>query len=183
MEQSRNNKGQWKRKGMRLLLIVSLVGGISLAALNINVLKWIDRELSKEIVVDIPIETVLADVKGSTMEEKVATLKEDILNRIQACESAGHTEEDGIIIYDSNGAYSLGQLQFQRKTIQHFYQELYDQDISLKEAALIAFDTEKARALASDIIWKVDGGIWNWKNCADKTGVASEITVLKKLEM
>ena len=118
---------------------------------------------------------------GVNMEGKVEAMKEDILNRLMACESAGHSEDAGIIVFDSNKEPSVGQLQFQRDTVRHFYKVLYDQEITRKDAVMIALDTAKARQLASDIIWKVDGGVYEWANCARKTGIVPEITTIKKL--
>lgn len=119
---------------------------------------------------------------GVTMEAKFDGYKESILDKLQACESAGHSDADGIIIFDANNEPSIGQFQFQRKTVQHYYKTLYAQDITRKEAVIIALDTEKARDLARDIIFKVKGGVFNWQNCANSTGIIPKIEVIKELE-
>lgn len=120
-------------------------------------------------------------VEVDTTPEKLEALKADVVSRLLACESAGKSEDAGLIVFDSNSQASIGQLQFQIKTVQHFEKELHNRDISRKEAVLIALDTDQARALATEIIFEIDGGIWNWTNCANKHNLAPEIAVIKKL--
>ena len=115
-----------------------------------------------------------------TMPQKVAELKADVVERLAGCESGGFKETDGIIIFDSNKRASIGQLQFQTKTVQHYYKTLYQQEITPKEATLVALDYEKASALATDVIFKADG-IDNWYNCAKKLGLKAEIKIINKL--
>lgn len=122
------------------------------------------------------------DVPVNVFPQKMDELKNDVVTRLMACESGGYSEEDGIIIFDSNKQASIGQAQFQKKTVIHFYQKLYNKDISAKEAVVIALDEDKARQLAKDVIFKVDGGVDNWYNCAKKLGLHGEIAVIKKLE-
>ena len=167
---NRDRKGRYAKKS-RLLFFIFILLGVSILAFNTHFNAWYDRELTY-------IAPVYAD---STMEAKVEAMKESIVDKIQACESAGHTEDEAIIIID-NGQLSLGTFQFFRPTIQHYYKTLYNQEITMKEAAIIAFDDVKARQLAYDIIWDVEGGIWEWENCARKTNVVPEIEVIKKLE-
>lgn len=120
-------------------------------------------------------------VEVDTTPQKLEALKADVVSRLLACESAGKNEDAGLIVFDTNSQASIGQLQFQIKTVQHYEKTLHGKDISRKDAILIALDTELARALATEIIFDVEGGIWNWKNCADKHNLAPEITVIKKL--
>ena len=173
-EPNRDTRGRFARKH-RWILLTSLAGILfgSVVAFHVNFMDWMDQNTYQA-----PVETVFAAVN---MEARVEALKEDILTRLMECESAGYTEDDGIIIFDSNGAISAGQFQFQKKTVVHFFKELYGEDLTSKEALLIALDTAKARNLARDIIFTVDGGVYNWENCAKKIGIIPEITVLKKL--
>ena len=116
------------------------------------------------------------------LPEKVAELKADVINRLAACESAGHEEDDGIIIFDSNKVASIGQLQFQVKTIQYYSKKLYGQTITPKEAVLIALDYEKASKLATDIIFREGGNPEkDWYNCSIKLNLKAEVAVLNKL--
>ena len=167
---NRDRKGRYAKKS-RLLFLVLILGFVSIIAFNAHFNSWYDNEISY----------VAPVYAGITMEAKVEAMKESIIDKIQACESAGHTEEEAIIIID-NGQLSLGTFQFFRPTIIHYYQTLYNQEITMKEAAYIAFDDVKARQLAYDIIWDVEGGYKEWLNCSQKTGVVPEIEVIKKLE-
>lgn len=180
-DQPRRANGQWRKRASKIFVFfVCTVLGLGLAASYIYFNEWYEENINREVVVNNVFATpAFAEI---TMEAKVAALKEDILNRLMACESAGHTEEDGIIIFDANNAASIGQFQFQKKTVVHYYKEIYGQDITAKEAVIIALETSKARELAHDIIFKTKGGVWNWENCAKQTGIVSEIEVLKKLE-
>ena len=152
-------------KNLFLWLIIAIVFGI---AEGYRYSRPLTVFAEKEILVD-------------NLGIKVNELKGEVLDALKKCESAGHSEDDGIIIFDSNGAISAGQFQFQKKTVVHFFKELYGEDLTSKEALLIALDTAKARNLARDIIFTVDGGVYNWENCAKKIGIIPEITVLKKL--
>lgn len=111
---------------------------------------------------------------------KIAELKADLVSRLSQCESAGHKEDDGIIIFDSNKVASVGTLQFQIKTVQHYYKTLYSMNITAKEAVLIALDHDKAAQLAEDIIFEADG-LKNWLNCANKLGLRAEVNAINRL--
>ncbi|MEI6532470.1 MAG: hypothetical protein WCO06_01380 [Candidatus Roizmanbacteria bacterium] len=112
---------------------------------------------------------------------KVNDIKDKVINDIQSCESKGHSESDGIIIFDSNKVASVGTMQFQVKTVQHYYKTLYDQEITPKEAILIALDDNKAEALAKDIIFKDSKGWRNWFNCGTKNGTEVKLKVINEL--
>jgi len=167
----RKRDGRFASRRYRLYLYLIILG-LSLLAFNIKFGNWYEKEISY----------VAPAYAGITMEAKVEVLKEDVLNRLMACESAGYSEDDGIVILDSNDKHSFGQFQFQKKTIQHYMDKLYGQKVTGKEAVLLALDTARARSLAEDIIWKEEGGIFNWENCAKKTGIVPDISVIKKLE-
>lgn len=131
------------------------------------------------------IETKVVDLTP----QKIEALKADVVDRLEACESAGHKEDDAIIMYDNNQAgtlkgknvWSLGQLQFKVPTVQHYVKIRDGKQITQKEAVLLALDRTEARALASYVIFETDKGINNWLNCANKLGLHSEITIIKKL--
>lgn len=122
-------------------------------------------------------------VMVDTLGKKVEELKSDLLSDLSACESGGHKESDGIIIFDSNNEASIGQYQFQIKTVQHYYKVIYNQTITRKEAVLIALDEAKAKSLAHDIIFKGDSkGLGNWVNCTKKKSLNTQLAIIKKLE-
>ena len=112
----------------------------------------------------------------------IEQIKNKALDEIQACESAGHSEEDGIIIFDSNSKASIGQYQWQKTSVQHYYKTLYGQTISSKEAVIIALDTEKARKLTHDVIFTTEKGWTNWTNCGKKIGIVKTLELLKQLQ-
>lgn len=120
-------------------------------------------------------------VEVDNLTPKVQELKNKVVADIQSCESRGHKESDGIIIFDSNAEASIGTMQFQRKTVIHYYKTLYGKTITPKEAILIALDDEKAEALAHDIIFKDSKGVNNWYNCANKINAKGRISTIKEL--
>lgn len=128
-----------------------------------------------------PIQFVQAEAKDS-FPQRIEALKVKVVEQLKSCESAGHSEDDGIVILDSNNKMSIGQLQFQKATVIYYYKSLYNKNITGKEATEIALNTEKAMALAEDIIFKTDKGLTNWKNCSDKHNLWSQVSAIKSLE-
>jgi hypothetical protein len=113
--------------------------------------------------------------------KKIAELKKDVVVRLMRCEGGRFSESDGIIIFDTNKEASIGRAQFQRKTVIYYYKKLYGQDITPKEAIMIALDDAKAAKLAEDIIFEADG-LKNWLNCANKLGLAADVQVIRSIE-
>lgn len=116
------------------------------------------------------------------LSSKIEQLKKEAVNGIMSCESQGYTEDDGIIIFDSNNKASIGRWQWQKSSIIYYYKTLYSQDITPKEAVLIALDDEKAGKLAYDVIFKDSKGWRNWYNCGVKTKIQTQLELIKKLE-
>jgi hypothetical protein len=127
-------------------------------------------------------EYVKEEVMVDNLTPKIAELKTKVVDDIQKCESKGYKENDGIIIFDSNSEASIGTMQFQRKTVIHYYKTLYGKTITPKEAILIALDDEKAEALAHDIIFKDSKGVGNWYNCSKKIDAQGRISTIKALQ-
>lgn len=137
--------------------------------------------------------TILAEnqvqqIQVDSLPGKIEALKDNVVSKLSDCERAGHTEEDGIIIYDDNSAGTLGKqipsigvLQFKKSTVQHYYKTLYSKDITAKEAVMIALDKEQSFKLAKDIIFTTDKGLSNWLNCANKLQLRSEVDIINKL--
>jgi hypothetical protein len=117
----------------------------------------------------------------NTLQIRIDELKNGVVKDLQGCESAGYKEDDGIIIFDSNGKASIGTLQFQKKTVIYYYKTLYGEDITSKEAVLIALDNVKAEKLTRDIIFKTDKGLANWKICTVKHNLESRVKLIKAL--
>lgn len=112
---------------------------------------------------------------------KVDLLKEDVLNRLKKCESGALTVKDAPLLLDTNHKISMGMFMFQRDTVIYYYSKLYHQTIDRHQAVIIAL-SPKARSLASDIIFNVRGGIFNWANCAKQENLVTEVTIIKRIQ-
>jgi len=121
------------------------------------------------------------DASKERFDQKIDGLKNDLVFKLSQCESAGGTEDDGILVFDSNKKASVGQLQFQKATVIHYYKTLYNKDITGKEAILIALDTKKATDLAKDIIFREGGNVNDWLNCSRKLGLEAQANIIKKI--
>ena len=134
--------------------------------------------LTSEVEYRVQEKQVLVD----NLKGKIEEIKDEALESLKQCESAGYSEEDGIIIFDSNNQASIGQFQFQKKTVIHYYKILFNKDITAKEAVLIAMDTAQAKKLAYEIIYKTEKGHTNWYNCSKKIGLTETLKIVNKLE-
>lgn len=120
-------------------------------------------------------------VEIDNLTPKIEELKDSIVEDIRNCERSKYNENDGIIIFDSNNEASIGTFQYQRKTVQHYYNTLYKQKITPKEAILIALDEAKARQLTKDIIFKDSKGWKNWYNCGVKINAEGRLQTINEL--
>lgn len=109
----------------------------------------------------------------------IKDLENEVIARLQRDESGGG-DSGGDVFYTNDpssdlvgtcsriggkrhiGCDSWGVMQFKLTTVMHYYDVLYGKKITEKEALTIALDDDKARALARDIIFDVEGGVWNW---------------------
>jgi len=127
-------------------------------------------------------EVIFTETK-SNLPEKIEGLKDDVVARLAECETPGYEESDAPMILDSNSAMSIGRWMYQIKTVQYYWKMFYKEDITRKEAVLIALDEKKASELTKKIIFEDEGkGIGNWHNCNIKHGFKAEINLIKKLE-
>jgi hypothetical protein len=130
-----------------------------------------------------PIFVNAEDKSGIMFQSKIDALKKETVDLIMKCESAGYSEDDGIVIFDTNAKGSFGQFQFQKSTVIHFYKLLYGKTLTGKEAVLIAMDTEKARELATKVMFETKNKAGkDWVNCEKKFNVDTKIDIIKKLE-
>lgn len=158
------------KRGIRKVLIMASLCGLIYVGIQIGQKQpEIYTAQAREIFVD-------------NLSVKVEELKEDLLTDLKRCESLGHKESDGIIIFDSNGEPSIGQFQFQRKTVIHYYNTLYKKTITKKEAVEIAIDEKKAHDLAYDIWFKSGTGAKEWVNCNKSKGLTTQLNLINKLE-
>ncbi len=63
---------------------------------------------------------------------------------------------------------SFGPMQLKIPTVQFYSMKLYDKELTEMEALIIALDEDKAMKLSEDIIFEIEGGIWNWENSVNK---------------
>ncbi len=117
----------------------------------------------------------------SKNSNKIEEIKSDVLNRLKECESGTLKISDAPILLDTNHRISIGMFMFQRKTVIYYYHKLYNKTITKREAVEIAL-SPKARSLASDIIFKERGGIFNWANCAKQKNLVIEVTIIKRIQ-
>jgi hypothetical protein len=156
------------RKCLIAVILVAVVYGIFMAGKFVNpIVKYQIQE--KEVILD-------------NLSEKINELKGKLVDDIRKCESAGYSEDDGIIIFDSNNKASIGNYQFQKKTVIYYAKMFYGKDLTGKEAVLLALDEKKAGELASKVIFESENGLDNWLNCSKKVGAYAQLKVIKELE-
>lgn len=126
--------------------------------------------------------TVFAE-SPSNLSAKIDQLQNDVVNEIAKLENI--TNIPGV--YDDNKAKSLpvkdkvsyGCMQFKISTIQHYYSVLKKGKISDIDSALLALDCDKAKGLAKEVIFKTQGGLWNWSVATKEMGM--KVEVIKEL--
>lgn len=128
--------------------------------------EWVDKEL--HYIAAQPLEAAEI-ITPDTIEQ----MKNDVLNRLSQCESGGRDSEDGIVTFDPDKSGkpqnipSYGIFQFKAPTVQYYHKKRTGEDLTGKEAILLALDDEKARELASWIIFDTDAGSKNdWVICS-----------------
>lgn len=128
------------------------------------------------------IEYVQAEiVEIDNLTPKIEELKDEVLDTLKKCESSEATEDDAIIIMDTNKKLSYGLYQFQRTTVQHYSKTLMGQELTNKQAVEVALDGERSRELTSQILFRTDKGYRNWLNCSKRHGLKDKIALIKKL--
>lgn len=133
-------------------------------------------------VIKTVIETKTVDTSADMFAAKIDSLEKSVVEAVRKCESAGHKETDGLIVFDSNNVASIGTLQFQVKTVIFYYKSLYGKTITGKEAILIALDDEKAGELAQAIMFKSPNLANDWLNCANRLSLTDQIKAIKKIK-
>jgi len=168
----------WKKAISRILIDKLKLFGLALMFVLVGYGLFLAGQMSNGFEINTVVQA------GNEFEEKLDGLKNDVVRRLSdECEFT-NKKRDPLVI-DSNGKggqqVSIGDLQFTPKTVIHYYKVLYGDDIDYDKAIEIALDEEVAAKFAKDIIFQVDGGIWNWRQCAEKLDLAPDITVIKKL--
>lgn len=155
----------------RLMLIV--VGTIV-----VFIAGTIIRELFPVTVYEVQEKEVVLD----NLKIKVDQLKGEIIADIKKGECGHYTDDDGIIIFDSNKKASIGCYQFQKDTVIYYYKKFYGKDITGREAVLIALDDQKASELTYKIVFGEENGWRNWYNTGKKYNLEARLKVIRELE-
>lgn len=126
---------------------------------------------------------VQAEDKSTAMyQEKVEALKDAVMSKLSQCESAGHKESDGIIIMDTNNKLSIGQYQWQISSVQHYYKMMTGNDISKKDAVILALNETEARKLAKFVAFETKNKIGkDWVNCNNKHNLDVQVDMIKSM--
>ncbi len=121
-----------------------------------------------------------------SLSTKIEQLKEEVLDLVKQGESQNKDEDYALITFDPHKTNnkveiaSVGSYQYKIPTVIFYYKKLYNQDITRKQAVLIALDDNKARSLTKDIIFK-ENGVRNWFNTKNKYNLEDKIAVINKL--
>lgn len=151
----------------------------------------------KEVIAEV-LESTLG--KTVTLEDKIELLKTEVRDKIMKGESAGIVTDEGELFptFDPYSAIlekcariggkmdldclSFGPLQFKLSTIILYEKQLNGLDITEMEALVIAHDVELASQLFDEIVYNVEGGIWNWSVAQhDKNYYNTVIPIIRKL--
>lgn len=184
MNYNRDGKGRFS-KGKRFAITSAVVFGFLVMIMHPFTMGFLDAAIPNNVVEasnEIGAEALAKTMYGKSIEE----LKDGVVDQLVKCESGG---AEGLIVHDDNKAgtlarkdkVSIGVLQFKVSTVQHYMKTLYGVSISDKEAILLALDTEAAKKLAKDVIFKVKGGLFNWTCYTPEMKV--EVELIKKMEI
>lgn len=146
-------------------------------------------KLGEKSNVQVVMAQTEVDVTDVRFSRKVDELKMKLVDELMACESGGYTDADGLITFDPHrldktlkNAPSIGKLQFKVDTVIHYQKTLYNVVSSPTEAIKLALDTERAKILAKDIMFKSSKKAGDWLNCANKLDLNKKIDLIKSLE-
>lgn len=131
---------------------------------------------------NIQYKVVEREVIIDNLTAKITEMKGEILSDLKKGESSNAPESAGIIIFDSNKLASIGSYQFQTKTVIYYYKKFYGQEITQKDAILIALDDNKAGELASKIIFSEKDGWRNWYNTGRTYNFEKRLDTIRTLE-
>ena len=182
-----------KAKQTTIKLLKNLAGIALTVAIAISVYKHYEEPL----VITKEKEVIIETFTGVSLEKKIEELKQEVLDDLRHEEIKGHLDADLVIVFDPKDSddircrkqgnvrlycYSFGDFNFKIATVQYYYYMFNGIDLSDTEAMNIALDPEQARELAYEIIFNEVGGIWNWKNSAEKIDAGNRITFIRSLE-
>mgnify|MGYP003385384184 CR=1 FL=1 len=173
----RKINGEFKKKGNGWYMLA-----IAVLMMLVPIVLYTTNRVSA--MVDTQVETHNTPIvisMGGTVAAKVDDLKNEVVETIAKCESGGRKEEDGIVILDSNDVGSYGVVQFQRKTVMHYYKMRTGHEINGRDAIMLAMNSSEAKDLAKWILFETDKNAWrNWYTCSIKNDISTKIEMINK---
>lgn len=156
-----------------IVILVGIIGG-----------KW--YQTTHPIVIT---KTVQVDVSPAMFAQKIDSLEKSVVAQVEQCESGGIDDSFGLITYDpkiggknDDAAFSIGKLQFKKKTVIYYYKTLYNKTITGKEAVIIALDASSSEALAKDVMFQSSNLATDWANCSTRLNLSTLILAIKKIK-
>jgi len=117
----------------------------------------------------------ITEAKNWAVEQR----KEEMLRELATCESGGHGEADRPI-YGFRGMF-VGRFQFMPSTVKAYIQQRDGRELSLREAAELAHDYDRAKDLAKYMIFE-QGRINDWPACSRKLGLVQQVAEIKSAQ-
>lgn len=162
-----------KQKVWGFVILVAMGSGFFLGAAMPKTSKAIEYIAGQDKYVESP----------DRLAAKIDSMKEEVLNKLAQCESAGRKPEDGIAILDTNNKGSYGPFQWQVRSLQHYYEMRNKQELNGRDAIVLALFEDKARDMAKWVIFDTDAGVaTDWVNCSKKYGLQARVDLIKELE-
>lgn len=176
---NRDNKGRFSKSKKVVKIAFFLATIVSIVIIYTHLFP---------VEVKVPVE-VTVDNSEAMFDKKIDSLEKALVENLRKCESAGFNEDYGLVTYDpkqgganNDKAMSYGTLQFKKATVIYYYKSLYKQEITGKQAILIALDDEKAGKLAQDIIFTSKNLADDWLNCSNRLSLESQIKAIKAIK-
>lgn len=167
------------RRFIEVLLRRITITGVAIAFVYLGYLALIETLGTGHIVYESEAQII------DTTPEKIAELKLKTIHRLaNECETAGVVEPDAAIVFDSNHQMSIGRYMWQIKSVQHWVKELYDRDISRKQAILIAVGEGDVNLdeLTVRVMFDIEDGWKEWYNCSKRLGLDREVEIINGLQ-
>lgn len=129
-----------------------------------------------------------ADRSNEMFQSKIEKLKDEVVEAIAQCESKNAPQDTAIVEYDNNSKgtltgkhiASIGVMQFKVGTVQDFHKTLHKKTLTNYEATLLALDNKRAKQLAREAIFGIQGALWHWSCATPEMG--AKVTMIKNLE-
>lgn len=132
--------------------------------------------------------------KTISLEDFNALVKKEqdaIIETLGNCESGvweklGFDSPDAMIWFDPDMSgkgvrvASVGYLMFKVQTMQHYYKELHDDELTQLEAQQTAQDRPEAIEIARYVIFIANKGAQEWVNCFNKHGLQAKVDDLQE---